>query len=464
MNITIHAVAVDCKNQFLISNWNCRRSDNVLARETSLPTNRASRLLQLGGLLGRIAGEMLSEGAKALAAGEHPRAADLLLTPANVGRIAERLSEMRGAVMKIGQLLSMEAGDYLPPELTQILAILREDAHPMPLGQVAKVLEGAWGKGWEGSFERFYFTPLAAASIGQVHEATTKDARHLAIKVQYPGIRKSIDSDVDNVSALFKLLRLVPSDYDISSLLEEAKRQLHREADYCAEAESIAEFNTLIGDVSYFNLPTVDTSRTTPEVLTMSFVPGVPIDTLGDAPSSIRNRVATRLLALVLKEVFDWGLVQTDANFGNYRYESGQDRIGLLDFGATRRYSPELVEAFRRLMRAASVGNASAIEAHAVALGYLRADDAAPYCQALCGMISAVAEPLRHRGPFDFGSSDLSRRVAEQAISLRLNQRYMHLPSTDLLFLHRKFGGTYLLCARLRAQVDVGSLAAPYLQ
>ncbi|MCG8429460.1 MAG: AarF/ABC1/UbiB kinase family protein [Chromatiales bacterium] len=392
------------------------------------------------------------------------RAADLLLTPTNARHLVRRLAEMRGAVMKVGQLLSMEAGDYLPPELTQILSTLRENADPMPLGQVAKVLEGAWGKGWENAFKRFSFTPLAAASIGQVHEATTKDARHLAIKVQYPGVRKSIDSDVDNVSALFKLLHLVPSDYDISTLLDEAKQQLHLEADYCAEAESIAEYSTLIGDDANFNLPTVDESLTTPNVLTMSFVPGVPIETLNDAPRSVRNQVATRLLGLVLKEVFEWGLVQTDANFGNYRYESEQGRIGLLDFGATRHYSPELVDAFQHLMGAAAMGNISAIESRAVELGYLRADEAAPYRQAMCEMICAVAEPMRHQGLFDFGTSDLSMRVAEQAVALRLNQRYMHLPPTDVLFLHRKFGGTYLLCARLRAQVNVSSLIAPYIQ
>ena len=407
---------------------------------------------------------MLSEGARTLVAGKQLRAADLLLTPANTRHLADRLSEMRGAVMKVGQLLSMEAGDYLPPELTEILATLRESAHAMPLGQVAKVLEGAWGKGWEGAFKRFYFTPLAAASIGQVHKATTKDARHLAIKVQYPGIRKCIDSDVDNVATLFGLLRLVPSDYDISTLLEEAKQQLHREADYCAEAESITEFKSLIGNDSDFDLPTVDASRTTPEVLTMSFVPGVPIESLANAPRHVRNRVATRLLGLVLKEVFEWGLVQTDANFANYRYEPGQDRIGLLDFGATRRYPRYLVDGFRHLMRAARVGEISVIETHAVELGYLRANDSAHYRRALCEMISAVAEPVRHTGPFDFGTSDLSRRVAVQAASLRLNQRYMHLPPTDVLFLHRKFGGTYLLCARLRAQVDVGGLVAPYIQ
>lgn len=434
-----------------------------MTKEKPLPAHRASRLLKLGLLVGRIAGETLSEGARTFVSGKPLRASDLLLTPANARHLADRLSELRGAAMKVGQLLAMEAGDYLPPDLTRILATLYENAHSMPQSQVADILRSAWGTGWESEFRRFSFTPLATASIGQVHEATTRDDRHLAVKIQYPGVRNSIDSDIDNVAALFNLLRLVPRDYDISLLLQEAKRQLHLEADYCVEAASIAEYNRFLGDDPCFELPRVDKSRTTPEVLTMSFVAGVPIETLVDAPIRVRNQVATRLLTLVLKEVFEWGLVQTDANFGNYRYQSEQNRIGLLDFGATRRYSNDFIDVFRRMMSAAQAGDVSAIESHAVELGYLRADEAAPYRQGLCEMISAVAEPMRHQGPFDFGTSDLSGRVADKAISLRLHQHYMHLPPTDLLFLHRKFAGTYLLCARLRAQVDVRSLVTPYI-
>ncbi|RRC99036.1 AarF/ABC1/UbiB kinase family protein [Amphritea balenae] len=406
---------------------------------------------------------MLYEGASHLVAGKPLRAFDLIMTPANARHLTERLSEMRGAVMKVGQLLSMEAGDYLPPELTDILARLRENAYSMPQGEVALVLKNAWGRGWEDDFERFSFTPLAAASIGQVHEARTKDGQHLAIKIQYPGIRDSIDSDVNNVATLLKLLRLVPKDYDISPLLDEAKQQLHQEADYYAEADSITEYQSCIGDDSGFELPSVDSSRSTAEVLTMSFVPGVPIESLASASSQVRNQIATRLVALVLKEVFEWGLVQTDANFGNYRYQPDQDRIGLLDFGATRHYSGDFITALRRLMAAARRDDLSAIESHALELGYLRADEVKQYRQGLCKMIRTVAEPMRQQGPFDFGRSDLSQRVADQAISLRLHQRYMHLPPTDILFLHRKFGGSYLLCARLRAQVDIGALVAPYI-
>jgi len=98
--------------------------------------------------------------------------------------------------MKLGQLLSMDAGDLLPPELAEILARLRAEATAMPMSQVVAVLGANWGEGWERRLQRFSFTPVAAASIGQVHLAQTRDGRDLAIKIQYPGVRRSIDSDV----------------------------------------------------------------------------------------------------------------------------------------------------------------------------------------------------------------------------------------------------------------------------
>ncbi|WP_370280820.1 ABC1 kinase family protein [Pontibacterium sp.] len=434
-----------------------------MAKEKPLPTDRTSRFLKMGRIVGGLAVGALKEGANNLVAGKPLKANELLLTPENARELTNRLSEMRGAAMKVGQLLSMEAGDYLPPELTQVLAALRESATPMPRGQVELAMQNAWGRGWEAQFEHFTYQPIAAASIGQVHEAATYDGRKLALKIQYPGVRKSIDSDVDNVSALFRFLRLIPQDYDIEPLLAEAKQQLHLEADYHAEAASIEAYRQCIGADTGFELPKVDISRTTPELLTMSFVSGVPIETLEDAPVRHRNQIATRLVALVLREVFQWGLVQIDPHFGNYRYQTEEDRIGLLDFGATRRYTPEFIASLRRLVNAARQGNIAGIEDLAVELGYLRPDEAAPYRQGLCEMLYAVAEPLRQQGPFDFGHSDLSKRVAEHAISLRLHQRYLHFPPTDLLFLHRKFGGTYLLCARLKAEVDVNRLVEPYL-
>ena len=201
-----------------------------------VPAGRFARLGAFGQIAAGVAGGVVAEGARRLAQGERPSMADLLLTPANAARVTDQLSRLRGAAMKLGQMISLDAGDMLPPELTQILARLRESANIMPPAQLEKVLAASWGAGWRKRFRRFDARPVAAASIGQVHRAELPDGRVVAIKVQYPGVARSIDSDVDNVATLLKVSGLLPASLDVAPLLVEAKRQLHEEADYLREA------------------------------------------------------------------------------------------------------------------------------------------------------------------------------------------------------------------------------------
>ena len=221
----------------------------------------------------------------------------MLMTPGNFQRVADRLAEMRGAAMKVGQLISMEGGDFIPQELSELLARLRQGAYSMPLGQVAEVLEKNWGANWEQAFEQFKFTPLASASIGQVHEATLKDGTRLAIKIQYPGVRESINADVDNVSRLLKLINVVPEHLDLDGLLEEAKQQLHQEADYQQEAAYLSQFYQLLEADPEFRVPGLFPERTTEEVLCMEFLEGQPIESLIDMPAETRNQARGKIAA-----------------------------------------------------------------------------------------------------------------------------------------------------------------------
>ena len=432
-------------------------------RVRPIPSAPGSRLLHFGRLAGGLAAGMAAEGVRRLASGNLPTAGDLLLTPQNAVRLAERLSELRGAAMKMGQLLSMEAGDLLPAELSAILARLREDAHRMPMEQVVEALEQAWGQDWPKRFKRFSFQPLAAASIGQVHEALTKDGQRLAIKIQYPGVRTSIDSDVDNVAKLLSLVRALPDQVDVAPLLAEAKRQLHEEADYLREAAHLETYRVLLGDHPRFRLPQVIHDWTTTEVLTMSFVPGDSLETLEQNSLQTRNQIATELLELAVRELFDWGLVQTDPNFANYRYDRETGHIGLLDFGAVRHYPNVRTQALRRLLTAAIERDAAAIEQATSDAGYTQPEDPRSYREAVTGLLVNATEPARHTGAYDFATTDLAARMSEKVMAMRFEARYWRLPPPDLLFLHRKLGGLYMLCSRLRAQVDVKRLVLPYL-
>jgi len=434
-----------------------------MARERRVSASRLGRLSALGRLVGGVAGGMVGEGARQLASGRRPNVGEMLLTPGNARRVAERLSEMRGAAMKVGQLLSMDSGELLPPQLGEVLARLREDAHPMPLGQVAEVLKRAWGEGWDGRFKRFVFTPIAAASIGQVHEALLKDGRRVAVKVQYPGVRQSIDSDVDNVAALLRLFRLLPEEIDVAPLLDEARRQLHVEADYLAEAQALGRFGALLAEDPRFVVPTVVSELTGSDVLTMDYLDGEPIERLAGQPAGIRDAAAVALTELALREVLDWGLVQTDPNFANFLFDSGRGRIQLLDFGATRDYAADRRLALRTVLHASLAGSDDDVATAAIAVGYLGESDPAGYRAGVVRLLRMVVEPAQQPQPYRFADSDLAQRMGEVVVEMRLRHRFGRLPPTDVLFLHRKLGGLYLLLTRIGARITVSDLLKPYL-
>jgi predicted unusual protein kinase regulating ubiquinone biosynthesis (AarF/ABC1/UbiB family) len=176
-----------------------------------------------------------------------------------------------------------------------------------------------------------------------------------------------------------------------------------------------------------------------------------------------RNRIVTELLELAIRELFDWGLVQTDPNFANYRYEHESGRIGLLDFGASRHYPRNRTRVLQRLLTAAIKRDTIAIAQAASDAGYLQPDDPQSYREAVTALLLDAAEPARYQGEYDFSNSKLAGRMSEKVMAMRLRARYWRLPPPDLLFLHRKLGGMYMLCARLRTQIHVRGLIEPYL-
>ena len=441
-------------------------NDDTITRDvrtSAVPGNRWSRLARLGSLATGVAGNMLTEGARQFAQGKRPRLGDLLLTPANARRVADQLAQLRGAAMKVGQMLSMDAGDLLPREIGDILARLRADARPMPMSQVVGVLNANWGEGWDRHFRRFSFTPVAAASIGQVHRAETVDGQQLAIKIQYPGVRKSIGSDVDNVATLLRLSGLLPSSLDLAPLLEEAKSQLHAEADYLREGEYLRRYGMLLASESDVVLPELHAALTTESVLAMSYVDGVPIESLVDSPQADRDRMARLLFNLLFRELFEFHLIQTDPNFANYRCDTKSRQLILLDFGATRAYSIAMVDAYRRLMAGAIADDRPAMGAAAIDIGYFRDGIDERQRRAVLDIFSLACEPLRHAGDYDFGRTDLAARLREAGLALSLQKDAWHTPPADAIFLHRKLAGLYLLAARLGARVNVQALVRPHL-
>jgi predicted unusual protein kinase regulating ubiquinone biosynthesis (AarF/ABC1/UbiB family) len=426
-------------------------------RAARVPEGRAERIARLGSMIAGIAGEAALEALRRAAGrGED---GSVVLTRANAQRLTETLADLRGAAMKLGQLLSLHGDDLLPPRFVEVLASLRDQAYVMPEAQVRSVLAEEFGPEWEARFAEFDFEPIAAASIGQVHAAQAADGRDLALKLQYPGVSRSISSDVDNLAVFLRVSRILPGDLDFETLIPEIKRELRHEANYHREADNTDRYRQLVADDPSVIVPRVHRDLSTRHILATDRIYALPIEELRspEYPPELRDRTGTSLVALVFRELFTFRFMQTDPNFANYLFEPKEQRIALLDFGATRRFNRAFTEVYRRLIISAVEGDRRTLLDVAAQLGFLRQDQRFGTRAAFAELCELFTEPLRHPGPYNFAGSDLARRVRDRSLEL-LNDHSFVQPPPESLFLHRKLGGSFLLCAHIGASVDCSAL------
>ena len=427
-----------------------------------VPTGRLSRLLSLGGMVAGVAGRMALDGAQQIASGKRPHMSDLLLTPLNALRFVESLTHLRGATMKLGQMLSMDVGLFVPPALTDILAKAREEAQPMPAAQLQKVLTAAWGQSWSQRFQRFDLQPFAAASIGQVHRAITVDGRDLAIKIQYPGVRTSINSDVDNIATLLHMPGLLPSGLNIAPFLKEAKRLLHQEADYTLEAQNLVKFAGHLQNNKSVIVPAFHQDLSAPNILAMSYIESRPLETLVTASQPVRNQVSCTLIDLVCQELYLFGAMQTDPNLANYRYQPETGRIVLLDFGAVQTVTPDLSAKYRPLLSATLTGGRSEVRAAMQDIGYFSNTLSKRHQSLIMEMFELAAAPLRQTALFDFAKTDLAERLRDKGLAMGSERDLNHVPPPETMFLHRKIAGMYLLATKLKANIALRPMLERY--
>ncbi|TRD10013.1 AarF/ABC1/UbiB kinase family protein [Erythrobacter insulae] len=428
---------------------------NDKSRERAVPSGRVSRFASFGRLASGVAGGMVAEGARRLAKGEGISARDLMLTPGNVQRMTDRLSHLRGAAMKMGQMISMDSGDFLPKELADILATLRDQANFMPARQLDTVLRSEWGADWRKQFRWFNPRPIAAASIGQVHKALTRDGEELAIKVQYPGIAESIDSDVDNVMTLLKVAGFAPPELEIDALLAEAKKQLHEEADYRREGAQMELYREKLKGVPGFVVPKLHDGLTRDRILAMSFEEGVSIEELEHETEARRDETMARLMELVARELFDFGVMQTDPNFANFRYRPSTGEIVLLDFGACRDVDPDVSNGYRKMLIAGLKGNREEVLQATIESGFMMPIVAEKHPERVNRMIDIVINEMREDKPFDFGDRAFIPLLRDEGLAIAQDKDTWAFPPVETLFVQRKVSGTALLGARLKAQVNI---------
>ena len=420
----------------------------------AVPSGGLTRMARYGVLGAGLIADTLKARAEALAEGRASDWSDIAFTPNSARRLTDELARLRGAALKAGQLISMDAGAMLPAEFADAAARLRAAAEPMPPRQLRQVLDARWGTGWLRRFKRFQARPAAAASIGQVHKAETKDGRTLAIKVLYPGVRRSIDSDIDALAALIAVSGLVPRGMDLKPLLAEAKTQLHRETDYGLEARNLNAYAHAVAGDDRFVTPALAEDWCADGVLAMDWLAGGSIETAADQPRAERERVFDALVDLTLDELFDLGVMQTDPNFANFLYAGPNKPIGLIDFGAVQAIPADISRRYRAVLTAALHGARADLTDALKQLGVIAETTPDPHAQAVTDMAERAMAAIRAGEAFDFTDAGLMTQTRDQGETLR-KAGFNHAPPPALIFIQRKLGGLYLMGARLGIAKDL---------
>lgn len=381
--------------------------------------------------------------------------------------IADSLSKLKGAAMKAGQLLSLELTDYFPKEAVEVLSKLQNSAQAVDFAVIEKTLKAELGPDFN-LLQNLSRSPLGIASIGQVHRAVYK-GQDIVLKVQYPGVAESIDSDIKILKTLaVAFCGVTGREMDLDPLFAEFRHLLEQEVDYLKEAEFQAEYGQRVSKLDNqlgvpCSVPTVISELTTERVLAMSYEPGVTLrHWMNQAPSAAKKeKMACTFLDLYFSEFFDWALVQTDSNLANFlvRESDGENpELVLLDFGASRRYGADFIRNYIRLLRVVAEGEFTDLRNHAIQFGLIDPRESHEAFVAFEEMLKTAIKPFfsKDGGRADFDFSDPAHALNSQRVGRNLSDKLKFSPPPhELVFLHRKLGGVYTVLKNLGVTLDV---------
>jgi predicted unusual protein kinase regulating ubiquinone biosynthesis (AarF/ABC1/UbiB family) len=382
-------------------------------------------------------------------------------------RFSAELGRLKGTYTKIGQMLALLGEHFLPPEMTEALHKLESQTSPLDWAEIQPLLQQRLGDRYD--LLAIDSTPLAAASMAQVHRAEIKaTGEQLCLKILYPGVQGTIDSDFNTVIRMLKFSRIVKMSREIGDWLETVRRQLHKEVDYPLEITMTEAMAELLADDPRYKVPRVYKDFCSEQVIALEYISGVHVGSVEVSRLSLkrRNRLAESMLDLFFHEVYQWGLVQTDPNFGNYLIttDSPHDQLVLLDFGSVMKTPPAFNRALGATIHAGQIEDRFGVIEGLIQLGCLTPDSTANARDTFADFCLQLLEPLRtsdlipetmlnQAGEYRWGHSDLLKRVGKSAAKSTVNRDFS-LPSQEFAFIARKLTGVFTFIAVLEAEFN----------
>jgi predicted unusual protein kinase regulating ubiquinone biosynthesis (AarF/ABC1/UbiB family) len=438
-----------------------------------LPTGRLARTARVGGL---VTGQGLRwagmRTANRVRTPERAASAESERTAALVGQLVDQLGQMRGAAMKVGQMISMLEFDGLPEderdELQRRLAALRDDVPPVRFADLEKMMRKEFGGPLSQTFRDFDEQAFAAASIGQVHRAVTLDGTDVAVKIQYPGVAEAVETDLRNATLLLPLVKRLAPGLDSKALLAEMRERISEELDYELEAQNQRRIGRLMRGHPFALVPRVHTDLSTRRVLVSDFVQGEGFETVRRADEAQRDRYGEIVFRVHFGLLYRDRIALGDPHPGNYLL-TGDGRVCFLDFGLVRNVSAARVRAEAAIALAVRDDDAQEVRAALVSGGYLPADRVdwvdADFALGLMRMATKwYTVPGERRFAAESGHRDRDRESpdSEERAATRMQVNQFTLPPEAIL-IRRLHGVVAVVLRQLRAGADWGAIAAEYL-
>ena len=400
---------------------------------------------------------------------------------AQANYVAEELGKLKGSVVKIGQMLALYGEHILPPEITRALQTLNDDTATLAWPKIEQTLRRTLGeKIKELDINQ---VPIGTASLAQVHRATIKaTGEDVVLKIQYPGVADAIDSDLALFKRLLKVSNAVPQTRALDTWFEEIRDLLHREVDYTVEAATTERFYGRLQDDPRYAVPKINRDFSSKRLLCMSFESGVSVvsDAINTLSPERRNAIGQSAIEIMMQEIFVWGEMQTDPNFGNYLVRISEkddelDKLVLLDFGAIRQFDNTLLTIAHGLLKAgyhhdhqammkAMTGydffdSMSEKVSSDIANIFLLATE--PFSN-LASNTDIPAEVLDEEQRYIWANSKLHSRISAAASSAMQSFEF-NLPPKEFMFISRKFIGAYTFLTVIDAHTNPDKLVKPFL-